>query len=101
LAIIELASQTGLAGADDGLGAIGDLEFGMAIIGSKILVTGRWTGLARVWPTIAESWAIVTVPALVVFGATAGWVVGVGHLLVGYVALGLIIVLRPHLTGAR
>jgi len=71
---------------------------GMAIIGIKILFTGRWRGLARVWPTIAESWALVTVPVFGVFGATAGQVAGVGHLLVGYVTLGLILALRPHLT---
>lgn len=74
---------------------------GMAIIGVKILFAGRWKGAARVWPAIAESWAIITVPAMGIFGATVGQFVGVGHLLIGYLTLGLIIALRPHLTGAR
>jgi hypothetical protein len=74
---------------------------GMAIIGVKVAVAGRWRGLARFWPMVAESWAVVSVPAMAVFGVTAGRYVGVGHLLIGYVALGLILALRPHLTGAR
>ena len=74
---------------------------GMFVIGVKIAFTGRWTGLARVWPLVAESWAVVTVPAMGVFGAGVGQAVGVGHLLVGYTTLGVIIALRPQLTGAR
>jgi hypothetical protein len=74
---------------------------GMFIIGVKIAFAGRWSGLARVWPLVAESWAVVTVPAMGILGATAGRFVGTGHLLIGYVALGLILALRPHLTGAR
>ena len=74
---------------------------GMAIIGTKIALTGRWKGAARIWPAIAESWAIVTVPVMGALGATAGQFTGVGHLLIGYVILGLIIAFRPHLTAAR
>jgi hypothetical protein len=74
---------------------------GMFVIGVKIAVAGRWSGLARVWPAVAESWAVVTVPSMVVFGSGVAQVVASGHLLVGYVTLGLIIALRPHLTGAR
>lgn len=74
---------------------------GMAIIGVKIAFAGRWRGPARVWPAVAESWALVTVPAMGALGATAGQVVGVGHLMIGYVVLGLILALRPHLTRAR
>ena len=74
---------------------------GMAVIGVKIAVTGRWTGAARIWPALAESWAIVSVPALGALGVEAGRFVGAGHLLVGYLTLGVILALRPHLTGAR
>ena len=74
---------------------------GMAIIGIKIAFAGRWRGPARVWPAVAESWALITVPAMGALGATAGQFVGVGHLLAGYVTLGLILALRPHLTAAR
>lgn len=74
---------------------------GMFLIGVKIAFAGRWRGAARAWPLVAESWAVVTVPAMGLLGATAGRVVGVAHLLVGYVALGVILALRPHLTGTR
>ncbi|MFI5491577.1 hypothetical protein [Actinoplanes sp. NPDC051859] len=71
---------------------------GMFIIGVKIAFAGRWRGLARGWPLVAESWAVVSVPAFGILGAEAGRFVGAGHLLIGYVALGLILALRPHLT---
>jgi hypothetical protein len=74
---------------------------GMFIIGVKIAFAGRWKGVARFWPLVAESWAVVTVPAMGIAGATVGQFVGVGHLIVGYATLGLILALRPHLTGAR
>jgi hypothetical protein len=71
---------------------------GMAIIGVKVAIAGRWRGLARGWPAVAESWAPVTVPVFaIVGGAVATWV-GIGHLLVGYLVLGLILALRPELT---
>lgn len=75
---------------------------GMAVIGVKIAVTGRWTGPARVWPTVAESWALVVVPIYGALGPVrAADYAGAAHLLIGYCMLGLIIALRPQLTGAR
>jgi hypothetical protein len=74
---------------------------GMFVIGVKILFAGRWKGLARIWPSIAESWAVVCVPSMVIFGEAAVRWVGSAHLVVGYAALGLILAFRPHLTGAR
>jgi len=74
---------------------------GMFVIGMKVAFAGRWRGAARVWPLVAESWAVVTVPTMGLLGSTAGQIVGVGHLLAGYVTLGLILGLRPHLTGTR
>jgi hypothetical protein len=71
---------------------------GMFIIGVKIAFAGRWKGVARFWPLVAESWAVVTVPAFGILGATAGQYVGAAHLLVGYLILGLILARRPHLT---
>lgn len=44
---------------------------------------------------------MVSVPAMGILGATGGRYVGAGHLIVGYLTLGLILALRPHLTGAR
>ena len=73
---------------------------GMFIIGVKIAVAGRWRGAARIWPLVAESWAVVTVPTFAVLGSPVADRVGAAHLLVGYTVLGLILLLRPHLTRA-
>ena len=74
---------------------------GMFAIGVKIAFAKRWTGLLRGWPLVAESWAVVSVPALVIFGIGVGQAVGSLHALIGYGGLGLLLALRPHLTGAR
>ncbi|TYC19458.1 hypothetical protein FXF52_36525 [Micromonospora sp. MP36] len=71
----------------------------MFVIGLKILFTGRWKGAARVWPTVAESWAVVTVLTFVIFGEPLSNWIGGGHLLLGYATLGVILALRPELTG--
>jgi hypothetical protein len=73
---------------------------GMAAIGVRIAIAGRWTGLARFWPLGAESWAPVVIPLAAVFAGAASYVAA-GHLLIGYAALGLVLALRPELTGAR
>lgn len=73
---------------------------GMAIIGVKVGIAGRWRGLLRVWPVVAETWGPITVPAFVLSGGVLWWV-GAAHLLVGYVVLGVLLALRPQLTGAR
>lgn len=67
---------------------------GMFLIGIRIAVAGRWTGVRRFWPAVAESWAVVTIPALAVLGETGGLVVGCTHLLVGYAVLGLLVATR-------
>ncbi|MBG0560150.1 hypothetical protein [Actinoplanes aureus] len=74
---------------------------GMLVIGVKIAFAGRWQGLARWYPLIAESWVFITLPAMGIFGITVGRFVGATHLLVGYAALGVLLALRPQLTGAR
>lgn len=75
---------------------------GMAALGVKVALAGRWRGPVRFWPAVAESWAPVCVPLYVVFGAGLFVdVAGAVHLLLGYATLGLLLVLRPELTGAR
>jgi len=64
---------------------------GMLFIGIRIAVAGRWTGASRFWPVVAESWAVVVIPTLGLFGYTAATVVSCVHLLVGYTVLGLIV----------
>ena len=64
---------------------------GMFAIGIRIAIAGRWQGLSRFWPMVAESWAVVTVPTLGILGADAARIVGAAHLLVGYAVLGQIV----------
>jgi hypothetical protein len=74
---------------------------GMAAIGIRIAIAGRWRGPARVWPAIAETWALVMFPAMAVVSEEATAFVSAGHLLVGYTTLGLILAAKPELTLAR
>ncbi len=64
---------------------------GMFLIGIRLAIAGRWTGVSRFWPVVAESWAVVTVPALVIGGDLVGQLVGAAHLVVGYTVLGVIV----------
>jgi hypothetical protein len=73
---------------------------GMAAIGVRIAIAGRWKGLARFWPLGAESWAPVVIPLAAIFTGAASFVAA-GHLLIGYAMLGVILARRPELTGAR
>ena len=72
----------------------------MFVIAVKIAFAGRWRWLARGWPLVAESWAVVSVPSVVIGGDTLGQYVGASPLIVGYVTLGLLIMARPRLVGA-
>jgi len=74
---------------------------GMFVIGVKIAFAGRWRGAARVWPLVAETWAVVTVPCFILLGESVSDIVGPTHLVIGYAALGAILAARPQLTGAR
>jgi hypothetical protein len=73
---------------------------GMAALGVRIAIAGRWKGVARFWPAVAESWAPVVVPTSFLVPTLTQYV-GAAHLLIGYVALGVILATRPELTGAR
>jgi hypothetical protein len=75
---------------------------GMAIVGVKVALAGRWRGAARFWPLVAESWAVIIVPTFLLIGpGKVADLVGAGHLVLGYGGLGLLLALRPQLTGAR
>jgi hypothetical protein len=74
---------------------------GMAAIGVRIAIAGRWRGAARVWPAVAETWALVMFPAMALVSEELTTVISAGHLLLGYTTLGLILAVRPDLTGAR
>lgn len=73
---------------------------GMFIIGIKLAATGRWRGALRWWPLVAETWAVVTVPAMGIFGQSAADWVGATHLLIGYCVLGVLLARRPEQTEA-
>ncbi|MFC7496277.1 MULTISPECIES: hypothetical protein [unclassified Nocardioides] len=64
---------------------------GMFFIGIRIAIAGRWTGVSRFWPLVAESWAVVTVPAYGIFGSTVAGYIGAAHLCIGYAVLGQIV----------
>ena len=64
---------------------------GMFLIGVRIAIAGRWQGVSRFWPIVAESWAVVTVPSMGIFGEGVARWVGAVHLLVGYAVLGQIV----------
>ena len=70
--------------------------FGMFLIGIRIAVAGQWRGVRRFWPMVAESWAVVTIPTLIVFGPIVAQVVAPLHLLVGYAVLGVLVATKPH-----
>lgn len=64
---------------------------GMFAIAIRIAIAGRWHGVARFWPLVAESWAVVVIPTMAVFGDGAAQVVASAHLVVGYAVLGQIV----------
>jgi hypothetical protein len=74
---------------------------GMAAIGVRIAIAGRWRGAARVWPAVAETWALVMFPAMALVSEETTTFVSAGHLFLGYTMLGLILAVRPELTVAR
>lgn len=71
---------------------------GMAAIGIRTLIAGRWRGAARVWPAVAETWALVNLPVAALASESVSNVVAGGHLLLGYTVLGLLLLARPELT---
>lgn len=64
---------------------------GMFFIGIRIAVAGRWKGATRFWPLVAESWAVVVIPAMGIFGEDIAKYVAALHLLVGYTVLGVLV----------
>lgn len=64
---------------------------GMVGIGIRIAIAGRWTGVARFWPLVAESWAVVVLPINGILGAGAAQYVAAAHLIVGYTVLGVLV----------
>jgi hypothetical protein len=64
---------------------------GMFAIAIRIAIAGRWHGVARFWPLVAESWAVVVIPTMAIFGDSASQVVASAHLVVGYAVLGQIV----------
>ena len=74
---------------------------GMAVVGVKVAVAGRWRGVLRGWPAVAESWILVVLPVGIVLGDGAADIVGGAHFVLGYGVLGLLLLARPTLTGPR
>lgn len=64
---------------------------GMFGIGIRIAIAGRWSGASRFWPMVAESWGVVCVPTMGIFGEDVATVVSFFHLCLGYGVLGQIV----------
>ena len=65
---------------------------GMFAIGIRIAIAGRWSGVYRFWPMVAESWALVVIPSMVILGETAAiHVIAPLHLVLGYGVLGVLV----------
>lgn len=64
---------------------------GMFFIGVRIAIAGRWTGVTRFWPLVAESWAAVVLPINGILGGEVAQYVAAAHLIVGYAVLGVLV----------
>lgn len=64
---------------------------GMFGIGIRIAIAGRWHGASRFWPMVAESWAVVVIPTMGIFGDDVATAVSFLHLCLGYGVLGQIV----------
>jgi len=69
---------------------------GMFLIGIRIAIAGRWSGVTRFWPMVAESWAVVVIPTMGLFGDAVAQVVACVHLVVGYGVLGVLVSRKTH-----
>ena len=70
-------------------------------IGIRIAVAGRWKGVTRFWPLVAESWAVVVIPTMgIVGGSVANSVAGL-HLVVGFALLGGLVFPQVELSRPR
>lgn len=64
---------------------------GMFGIGIRVAIAGRWTGVTRFWPLVAESWAVVVLPINGALGGQVAEYVAAAHLIVGYTVLGVLV----------
>lgn len=73
---------------------------GMFLIGIRIAIAGRWKGVSRFYPMLAESWAVVSVPSMAIFGEGVARWVGALHLVVGYAVLGQVVARKQERVGS-
>lgn len=69
---------------------------GMFFIGIRIAIAGRWTGISRFWPLVAESWAAVVLPINGILGGAVAQYVAAAHLIVGYTVLGVLVARKTN-----
>ncbi|MET1044428.1 MAG: hypothetical protein ABWX59_09965 [Microbacteriaceae bacterium] len=76
---------------------------GMFLVGVGVVARGQWRGLAGFLPLAAHSWPLVVLPVMLLTGDTEGqsWMVYVAYLAVTQALIGLVLAIRPQLTGAR
>jgi hypothetical protein len=76
---------------------------GLFLVGVGVVAGGRWRGPARYLPLAAYSWPLVVLPVMLLTADTEGqsWMVYVAYLAVTQALIGLVLAIRPQLTGAH
>jgi hypothetical protein len=75
---------------------------GMFIVSVGVVARGQWRAPLRYLPLIAHSWPLVVLPVMVLTEDTEGqsWFVYISYLCITQALLGLMLAVRPRLTGA-
>ncbi|PWJ56347.1 hypothetical protein SAMN06264364_101323 [Quadrisphaera granulorum] len=74
---------------------------GMLVCGVRIAVAGRWQGVLRFYPSIAEAYFPLVMGSILLFGRDAADIASGTVVLLGYTGMGVVIAARPDLVGAR
>ncbi|WP_369054834.1 hypothetical protein [Kineococcus terrestris] len=74
---------------------------GMLVCGIRIAVAGRWRGVLRFYPAVAEAYFPLVMGSILLFGAEAADIASGTVVLLGYTAMGAVLAARPDLVGAR
>jgi hypothetical protein len=71
---------------------------GMVVLGIMVAVTGRWRGILRWWPLIAEAWLPLSIVVGLLVPTAVSDLVTPTLMIVGYGGLGLLLVVRTRLA---
>jgi hypothetical protein len=71
---------------------------GMVVLGIMVAVAGRWRGILRWWPLIAEAWLPLSILVGLIVPTAVADLVTPTLMIVGYGGLGLLLVVRTRLA---